>query len=138
MDWFARHLIRFAPSFIWHVGQDYVLEIALGFGERPFMCRILREFGYDGLGCREVPSGIGLPPDAPEVRCERLRSSAVADLDMVACRAVGATVTMSARRARYLTTRTDFGTPVAPGGGRLFSGIPHPPSLDGPRRAFFV
>ena len=32
----------------------------------------------------------------------------------------------SARQARGLTTRTSFGTPVTPGGGRRFSGVPHP------------
>ena len=36
------------------------------------------------------------------------------------------TVTRSATRARGLTTATSFGTPVTPGGGRFFSGVPHP------------
>ena len=42
---------------------------------------------------------------------------------LMASWAVGVTVTRSARRARGLTTRTNLGTPLSPGGGRFFSGV---------------
>ena len=42
---------------------------------------------------------------------------------LMASWAVGVTATMSARRASGLTTRTGFGTPVTPGGGRFFCGV---------------
>ena len=42
---------------------------------------------------------------------------------LMASWALGVTATMSARRARGLTTRTGFGTPVTPGGGRFFCGV---------------
>jgi hypothetical protein len=57
-------------------------------------------------------------------------------LILAACRAATGTVTRP-RRARGLTTRTSFGTPVTPGGGRLLQrGSPPPPPLTDPAGLF--
>ena len=57
---------------------------------------------------------------------------------LMMCRAATGAVTRP-RRARGLTTRTSFGTPVTPGGARLLQrGSPPPPPMTDPTGLWFV